>query len=619
MTIESQLAALTAQTQALDDTITTELADVNADVSSIRTRVTALEIGAGPSTGGGSGGGETGGTIGIEVVTSLPTTDNFDGRTVLLGSKLHVWNGSSWTEVTSSVTSDAPPGVVVVSTLPTTGTEGDVIFNRTDGRLYQRVNGTWAQVTVQVNTSTTVADASLTVAKFAAGLRPVEIVDTLPTSGNVAGRLVFLTTDNKLYRFDGTSFVNGLATGDLVGTIATDQIAANAITTGKIQAGAVTASQIAADAVNAGKIAAGSITADKIVANAVTADKIASNSITSVKIEANAITAGKIAAAAVGTSQLQAGAVTAGILAAGAVTADSIAAGSITVDKLTSGAANFNSGQFGLGAGSTVAGYTAAGFYTQASSTKFGLLVSNTSGVALGIATASSAAPAAGFYNSTSSSYSSHRTFVELAWGTYAGFFSNVTNSRWIQLANATYAYQTSGGASGTFTGAHDGLIPKSAAQQPVAGDIIVDVSSYAKPNIYDTLSVNAVSSGPNQKGALGVMAEMAGEGHVPTALMKLVPNGRGGQTPVVDPAYPDLANYHMIIVNGVGEGQVNVCGEGGDIAIGDLIVTSSIPGKGMKQSDDLVRGCTVAKAREAVSFSSPTEVKQVACIYLAG
>jgi hypothetical protein len=616
MTIESQLAALTAQTQALDDTITTELTDVNGDISEIRTRVTALEIGAGPSTGGGGSGSSN---PGVEVVTSLPTTDNYTGRTVLLGSILYVWSGTTWTEVVSNTTSDAPPGVVVVSSLPTTGVEGDVIFNRTDSYLYQRVNGVWVQVVVQVNTSTTVADASLTVAKFAAGLRPVEIFGALPTTGNVAGRLVFLTTDNKLYRYDGTSFVNSFNTADLVGTISTDQIAANAITTGKIQAGAVTASQIAADAVNAGKIAAGSITADKIVANAVTADKIASNSITSAKIEANAITAGKIAAAAVGTSQLQAGAVTAGILSAGAVTADKIDAGAITVDKLTSGSANFNSGQFGLGAGSSVAGYTAAGFYTQASSTKFALLMSNTAGVAIGVATASSSAPAAGFYNSTSSSYSSHRTFVELAWGTYAGFFSNVTNSRWIQLANATYAYQTSGGASGTFTGAHDGLIPKSASQQPVAGDIVVDVFTYAKPNIYDTLSVNAVSSGPNQKGALGVMAEMAGEGHVPTALMKLVDNGRGGKTPVVDPAYPDLVNYHMIIVNGVGEGQVNVCGEGGDIAIGDLIVTSSIPGKGMKQSDDLIRSYTVAKAREAVTFSSPSEVKQVACIYLAG
>jgi hypothetical protein len=71
--------------------------------------------------------------------------------------------------------------------------------------------------------------------------------------------------------------------------------------------------------------------------------------------------------------------------------------------------------------------------------------------------------------------------------------------------------------------------------------------------------------------------------------------------------------------MNSLGEGQVNVCGENGDIEIGDLIVTSSIRGKGMRQSDDIVRNYTVAKSREAVTFSSPTEVKTIACIYLCG
>lgn len=312
MTIESQLAALTAQTQALDVTITTELADVNTDVSAIRTRVTNLEIGSGPSTGGGTVGGSGSTTAGVEIVATLPPINNYEGRTVLLGSTLYVWNGTSWTEVVTPTTSDAPPGVVIVSSLPTSGTEGDVIFNRTDSYIYQRVNGLWVQVVVQVNTSTTVADASLTVAKFAAGLRPVEIFGSLPTTGNVAGRLVFLTTDNKLYRHNGTTFVASIPTTDLSGTITSDQITANAITTGKIAAGAVTASQIAADAVNAGKIAAGSITSDKIVANAITADKIAAGSISAAKIEANTITAGKIAAGAIGTSQLAAGAITAG-------------------------------------------------------------------------------------------------------------------------------------------------------------------------------------------------------------------------------------------------------------------------------------------------------------------
>jgi hypothetical protein len=52
---------------------------------------------------------------------------------------------------------------------------------------------------------------------------------------------------------------------------------------------------------------------------------------------------------------------------------------------------------------------------------------------------------------------------------------------------------------------------------------------------------------------------------------------------------------------------------------MGDYITTSSMPGKGMKQDDDLLHNYTVAKARENVTFSSPTEVKQIACSYHCG
>ena len=85
-------------------------------------------------------------------------------------------------------------------------------------------------------------------------------------------------------------------------------------------------------------------------------------------------------------------------------------------------------------------------------------------------------------------------------------------------------------------------------------------------------------------------------------------------------PEYELIKNdYQLASINAVGEGQINVCGEGGNIAVGDLIVTSSTIGKGMKQADDFVRNVTVAKAREAVTFNSPTDIKTIACIYLCG
>ena len=62
----------------------------------------------------------------------------------------------------------------------------------------------------------------------------------------------------------------------------------------------------------------------------------------------------------------------------------------------------------------------------------------------------------------------------------------------------------------------------------------------------------------------------------------------------------------------------MNVVGEGGNIQKGDLLVASSTPGKGMKQADDIMRGYTVARAREDAVFA-PGEEKQIACIYLCG
>ena len=84
-----------------------------------------------------------------------------------------------------------------------------------------------------------------------------------------------------------------------------------------------------------------------------------------------------------------------------------------------------------------------------------------------------------------------------------------------------------------------------------------------------------------------------------------------------------DLADlqskYRVASINSLGEGQINVCGINGNIEQGDYIVTSSIPGKGMKQLDDLLHNYTVAKARESVSFLNSYDVKMIACFYVSG
>lgn len=202
--------------------------------------------------------------------------------------------------------------------------------------------------------------AGINVADFVPGLAPVEIVGALPAAGNFQGRVVFLTTDLKLYRWtsaavsSGTahwsaavsavdiagqladaqvaslsaakltgllsdSQIAGLAAAKLTGQIVATQITDGAITTPKISAGAVTANEVAANAITAAKIAASAIIAEKLAAGAVTTDKLAANAVTANELAANAVTAAKIAA----------NAVVAGAIAAGAITADKVGANQI--------------------------------------------------------------------------------------------------------------------------------------------------------------------------------------------------------------------------------------------------------------------------------------------------
>ena len=63
----------------------------------------------------------------------------------------------------------------------------------------------------------------------------------------------------------------------------------------------------------------------------------------------------------------------------------------------------------------------------------------------------------------------------------------------------------------------------------------------------------------------------------------------------------------------------VKVTNEGGDIDIGDLLVTSSVPGYLMKQTDNIVRSCTVGKCMQVVTFDGSAEKSEIYCIMMCG
>ena len=297
-----------------------------------------------------------------------------------------------------------------------------------------------------------------------------------------------------------------------------------------------------------------------------------------------------------------------------------IVTGTLTADKITAGSATVASGRtFGLGTATSLNGVVSAGAFGSSSSSSGGVLgysTNNTWGVG-GVCVGTTGVGGI-FANATNTAYSSFYTVAYVSHKNYAGKFDHITTGKTVEISNATYGVQLFGSAVGAFTGSHDGLIPKTATQ-PVAGDILVDTSVYAKPNINESLCVNNLSNQPNQKGVVGIFVKATSDDHVPSAIAKQTTDENGVSISVIDPVYSDIDNYNKIIFNALGEGLINVCGEGGSIEVGDLIVTSSIAGKGMKQADDIIRGYTVAKARESVTFNSPDEIKQIACIYVAG
>lgn len=150
---------------------------------------------------------------------------------------------------------EASPGIDVVSSLPTTGNfEGRVVFRTTDKKLYRYIGAPTNDFVATVNAGDItegtlpvdrIAAGALDATKFASSLSVPLLVTADPTTGNFVGRLIYRTDLNKLFRWNGSGWTAEVDGADLT---------ANSITGGKIQAGAIAADQIAANAITASKL-----------------------------------------------------------------------------------------------------------------------------------------------------------------------------------------------------------------------------------------------------------------------------------------------------------------------------------------------------------------------------
>jgi len=322
----------------------------------------------------------------------------------------------------------------------------------------------------------------------------------------------------------------------------------------------------------------------------------------------------------------------------------SAAAGAITADKISASSATIAStGSFGFGSGTNVSGFGAVGAFESLSNSHFGMIGASNSTQPGGVfanRNTNGDIYAVSMFKFRTSSYlggspnmwttavfcnQQHsfngrgyypttgytKTSVELNMAASAAAFTYGTNSvnslpeiAAVHLATSAgvairvYAgtVVNAAGAVVAFTGSHDGLV--SPTENIELGDILVDVDIIAKRNVSDAISTLTKSTQINQKSVYGVLRCYAQENYIPYCLTEEYQEettaqvGEDTTTSLVwkerlNPIHQTVVdNHRFVFTNSLGEGLINVCGENGNIEIGDLISSSSIPGKGMKQAD---------------------------------
>ncbi len=420
------------------------------------------------------------------------------------------------------------------------------------------------------NLADEIADGIVTTAKFAQSISVIDVVSSLPTSGASQGDVAFLTTDNKLYRYTGTQWtleVNGTDITD--NSIRTAKIVANQITTGLLATGAVSTDQLAAGAVSADKIAANAITAEKIAVNSVAANKISVTSLSSVSNVLGDISSG-------GSFSTNGRGATNGGVQLGLLS-DTIAGFASNVPMIN------------MAAQATQVTIQTANLQRDSKAT-------NTSGT---IAFLSQASGQDGTKHSIRAQNTTAGTSVVC--GADSTAYDVVADGKGRMFAANGFQ---------TFTGAHLAFVAKT--QTLNVGDIVVDDAVKIRESINTVITSIQQSTTSNDKKAVGIYTGdrfAYNEMEIMTGFLQSLPMNE----------VLELSQYDCIMMNSLGEGQVNVCGENGNIEKGDLITTSNTTGKGMKQADDIIRNYTVAKAREDVIFSSASDTAMIGCIYLCG
>lgn len=142
------------------------------------------------------------------------------------------------------------------------------------------------------------------------------------------------------------------------------------------------------------------------------------------------------------------------------------------------------------------------------------------------------------------------------------------------------------------FTGQHRSFCSSFDNLKSMTGYIVCSEGKYInldgsiKPTIDDSLPIVRISSRENEKTVFGVISSYEDENNL----------YREYTMGFVSSVLKKEDKVNRLIINSVGEGAIWITNINGNLENGDYITTSSIPGLGMKQNDDLLHNYTVAK-----------------------
>jgi hypothetical protein len=234
-----------------------------------------------------------------------------------------------------------------------------------------------------------------------------------------------------------------------------------------------------------------------------------------------------------------------------------------------------------------------------------------------------------GMRNTTGTAYymvNAGNSTSSVSWGGYPGVWSS---------GNGEYRIHGNGGATNcavradgghlTFTGSHDTFTPFS---EEDVGKIVCSTGEYSTElkngvmynelTVMDSCPIVTLATKDNDKRVMGVLSRRTTRvetERISEEEYDALPNKTNYEKlPSESNVYTrdvDTGEFSRGCYNAVGEGGIWVTNKNGVFENGDYIVSSTIPGYGQKQNDDLLHNFTVAKITSDCDFTDIQVIKQ--------